>query len=256
MSILDYAPGSGPDDDRPGTSLFIALAAFIAYWVVTPAAYQIATGHTIVASSQPTSAPSTAIAPHDLVALSIAAPIVGLITLLVGNALWRRRAFDTLGLTSRRLRLAMVPAGIAIAIVLPGMFVVELLTEKFWNAIHYAHPSEHDLLRILGEEPSRFVRVAIAVSAIVLAPVFEEFFFRGMIQRTVRQIAGNHRWIAIVIASLAFTAVHGALWLAPPIFILSLALGYAYDRTGNLWVPIAVHAAFNATSLAMFLFFR
>ena len=42
----------------------------------------------------------------------------------------------------------------------------------------------------------------------------------------------------------------------PPIFILSMCLGYAYERTKNLWTSIIVHASFNAASVAMFLMFR
>ena len=99
------------------------------------------------------------------------------------------------------------------------------------------------------------MRAAIAVSAIVLAPLFEEFFFRGTLQRALRMMFGS-RWPAILIASLLFTAVHGAIWMAPSIFVLSLCLGYLYDRTGNLWVPMIVHGAFNATSIVAFLFFR
>jgi membrane protease YdiL (CAAX protease family) len=75
-----------------------------------------------------------------------------------------------------------------------------------------------------------------------------------MIQRASRMVM--NRWLAILIASFAFTLVHGALWLAPPIFLLSLCLGYAYDRTRNLWVSILIHASFNAASVAMFLFLR
>jgi len=64
------------------------------------------------------------------------------------------------------------------------------------------------------------------------------------------------RWVAILITSLAFAAVHGQLWLMPPIFFLSLCLGYAYERTGNLWVPMIVHACFNASSTVLFLLVR
>ena len=42
-------------------------------------------------------------------------------------------------------------------------------------------------------------------------------------------------------------------WMAPLIFVLSLCLGYAYERTGNLWVSIIIHAAFNTTSTVIFL---
>jgi len=63
-------------------------------------------------------------------------------------------------------------------------------------------------------------------------------------------------WVAIVVASIAFTLVHGHLWLMPPIFFLSLCLGVVYERTNNLWAPIFIHAAFNAASTALFLIGR
>ena len=60
------------------------------------------------------------------------------------------------------------------------------------------------------------------------------------------------RWAGIVIASLLFAAVHAG-WMAPPIFVLSLCVGYAYERTGNLWTAIVMHATFNITSTLIFL---
>ena len=59
-------------------------------------------------------------------------------------------------------------------------------------------------------------------------------------------------WAAIGLTSLLFALVHPA-WTWAPIFALSLCLGYAYERTGNLWVPIVIHAAFNSTQTALFL---
>jgi membrane protease YdiL (CAAX protease family) len=60
------------------------------------------------------------------------------------------------------------------------------------------------------------------------------------------------RWLAIVITSLLFSAVHPA-WTIPPIFVLSCCLGYAYERTANLWTVIVMHACFNLTSTLIFL---
>jgi membrane protease YdiL (CAAX protease family) len=62
------------------------------------------------------------------------------------------------------------------------------------------------------------------------------------------------RWIGVVVASLLFAAMH-APWTMPPIFVLSLCVGYAYERTGNLWVPMVMHAGFNVTSTLIFLRF-
>ena len=61
------------------------------------------------------------------------------------------------------------------------------------------------------------------------------------------------RWAAILATSFLFAIVH-PIWMAPAIFVLSIALGYAYERTGNLWVPILIHAAFNTSSTLVFLF--
>jgi membrane protease YdiL (CAAX protease family) len=34
-----------------------------------------------------------------------------------------------------------------------------------------------------------------------------------------------------------------------PLFLLSMCLGYIYQRTGNLWATITIHAAFNGVSV-------
>src|SRR5439155_2324949 len=60
------------------------------------------------------------------------------------------------------------------------------------------------------------------------------------------------RWLAVLITALLFTMVHPA-WMRPVIFILALCLGYGYERTGNLWVAILIHAAFNTASTVAFL---
>jgi membrane protease YdiL (CAAX protease family) len=58
--------------------------------------------------------------------------------------------------------------------------------------------------------------------------------------------------LAILVTSGLFALVHPA-WSWPPIFVLALALGFAYERTGNLWVPIVMHACFNGLMTSMFL---
>ena len=62
-------------------------------------------------------------------------------------------------------------------------------------------------------------------------------------------------WLAIVLTSVLFASVHSA-WSSPMIFFLSVCLGYAYERTGSLWTNVTIHAAFNATSTALYLLSR
>jgi membrane protease YdiL (CAAX protease family) len=66
--------------------------------------------------------------------------------------------------------------------------------------------------------------------------------------------ATREAWIAIVLTSLAFAIVHD-LWTWPPIFVLSLGLGWVYERTRNLWVPTVIHALFNGLSTAIYLYY-
>jgi membrane protease YdiL (CAAX protease family) len=61
-------------------------------------------------------------------------------------------------------------------------------------------------------------------------------------------------WLAIGITSLLFAGVHQP-WQFPPIFCLSLCLGLAYERTGNLWVPVVMHALFNGVMTTIYLWY-
>lgn len=58
--------------------------------------------------------------------------------------------------------------------------------------------------------------------------------------------------LAILATSLFFAWMHPG-WTRPPIFVLSIALGFAYERTSNLWVPITMHAVFNGLMTTMYL---
>ena len=66
------------------------------------------------------------------------------------------------------------------------------------------------------------------------------------------QPSARARWQAVLLTSLAFALFH-PLWMAPLIFVLAICLGYAYERTGNLWVTIAMHAIFNTCNTLIFL---
>jgi hypothetical protein len=58
--------------------------------------------------------------------------------------------------------------------------------------------------------------------------------------------------VAIVLASLAFASIHQPWTLQPPVFVLSLVLGWAYFRSGSIVVPMVAHAVFNATQFGLF----
>jgi membrane protease YdiL (CAAX protease family) len=95
----------------------------------------------------------------------------------------------------------------------------------------------------------------LAVGAIViLAPIAEEVFFRGVVFNALLRERGR-RW-AFIGSSALFAAIHLSLVALVPIFLLGLALAWVYDRTRNLLAPIAMHVVVNGASVLIALLIR
>jgi membrane protease YdiL (CAAX protease family) len=88
--------------------------------------------------------------------------------------------------------------------------------------------------------------------AVVLAPVAEEFIFRGMLFPFVKQLGFPK--LALFGTSFLFALVHADKAIFIPLFILALALTWLYEETDNLLAPIVTHSLFNAANLAVLYF--
>ncbi len=93
------------------------------------------------------------------------------------------------------------------------------------------------------------LRILVAVFAALIVPVFEELLFRGFFQTTLRTLSGSP-WAGIVLTSIFFAILHPPTHI-PALFMLSVGLGYAYERSGSLLRPILMHVFFNGLSVAM-----
>jgi len=150
-----------------------------------------------------------------------------------------------MGLSTRHWVFDGMRALLAYLIIMPPVIGVYMLSlELVPSEYHHVHT----LLRRLGELPGGW-RVAIIVSAGVLAPLSEEIFFRGLVQSMFRRY-GASPWGAIVVTSLIFGAIHMPNFQdVAPLVVLSLAMGYCYERTGRLLPSILIHAIFNCVML-------
>jgi len=90
--------------------------------------------------------------------------------------------------------------------------------------------------------------VLLVLSTVVLAPVAEEMFFRGLLFGALAPRLGV--LVSALISALIFGAVHGDPVLFPTLAALGFVNAIAYSVTANLWVPITIHAANNAVSTA------
>jgi membrane protease YdiL (CAAX protease family) len=106
----------------------------------------------------------------------------------------------------------------------------------------------HMELKLITESASLPLQVLVIFSAVVIAPAVEEMLFRGLVQTVFRSYLGRP-WLAIALTSAMFAIVHanGTHW--PALFILSMGLGYAYEKSGSLYRPIFMHALFNGITI-------
>jgi len=81
------------------------------------------------------------------------------------------------------------------------------------------------------------------LSTIVVAPLAEEWVFRGLVLRVLKN--GMPRPVAVLLCSAAFAALHGTVVWMLYTFVLGLLLCVLLECTHSLWACIACHAAFN-----------
>jgi membrane protease YdiL (CAAX protease family) len=248
QDCLKPAKVLGPDrweqDENPAILMILAGVGFLA-WAVASQALMAKNG--VGAASQPTTRPMEM---RDVWAGALA-QMIGFVTLIIGNLLIRKRGLATLGMGKPFN--AILPGLGSAMIALPLVFATGLLTQWFWILIHYEHPQKHEVLEILLKASAVEKWLPIA-SAVIVAPIFEETLFRGHIQTFFKrsfQNPGNETaaaWMSILISSAMFMVVHPA-WTYPPIFVLSVCMGYVYERTGNLWSTIVLHMIFNGAQV-------
>jgi membrane protease YdiL (CAAX protease family) len=95
----------------------------------------------------------------------------------------------------------------------------------------------------------------VVLAIVVLAPIAEEVFFRGVVFNALLREGGGRRW-AYLGSSALFAVIHLELIAILPLFLLGLALSWVYQRTRNLLAPIAMHATLNGIAVAVVLLDR
>lgn len=100
-----------------------------------------------------------------------------------------------------------------------------------------------------------------SINTVGMAPLLEEFLFRGLLQNWLKKWL--EKMVAIVLTSTVFALFHyhdsqrlGNIPIILSTFLLSLFLGAAYERRGSLFASILLHAFFNFLStILLFLYY-
>ena len=140
--------------------------------------------------------------------------------------------------------------GPAVGYVIAG-YLVFIGFAAGWSALLDLHESD-DVVKQLGADQSTIALVAVTILVCVVAPMAEEFFFRGYFFGALRNWRGV--WPAAIITGLFFGGIHAGS--APVGFLVPLAffgfiLCLIYDRTRSLYPCIALHCINNSIAFGV-----
>jgi membrane protease YdiL (CAAX protease family) len=155
---------------------------------------------------------------------------------------WR----NAFGLRGPDLKRSLLLAVGVLAITLPVVWLLQSFSCAALEKIGVPVENQRAVGVFLGIK-SFWFRACFGIFAVVIAPVAEEFVFRGMLYPFVKQF-GSPR-AALFGISAIFAAIHFDAGTLVPLFALALALTWLYEKTDNLLAPITAHSLFNATNL-------
>ncbi len=172
--------------------------------------------------------------------------MVGAILLLV-----RARGGGVAEELGLRFRPLDVPLGIALGVACQLLLVP--LVSNPWTALLGEDGAKlREPACRLAEKADDPVGVILLVLITVIgAPIVEELFFRGFVQRAA--VAQLGRWPGLLLTAGIFGLVHFQLLQFPALVAFGLVLGLLADRTGRLGPSILAHVAFNATTVTALL---
>jgi len=168
--------------------------------------------------------------------------------LLILIVVWRTfvRGFKGFGLGVRRLHIDLAQSVVVLFTLLPLVLAAIALTTYVGRRVDGPEfqIEQHGALDVLIKHPQVISRLLVVLLAVVAAPLVEEMLFRGILQSLLRSYI-DWPWLAVGVCSVLFAAVHVDIAHMPALFVLSLGIGYAYEKSGSLWQAIFVHAMFN-----------
>lgn len=143
---------------------------------------------------------------------------------------------------------ALLYGFMAACIFLPLGWMLQWLSAQAMVRFHL-EPHEQDVVQTLRASSTWLNQVSLGVVAIVLAPVVEESFFRGILYPGLKQTGFPQ--LALWGSALLFALMHFNVVTFVPLLLLAIVLTLLYEHTNNLLAPMVAHALFNTVNFAV-----
>ena len=144
----------------------------------------------------------------------------------------------------RPLITALRPALRVLLMVLPLVSLVGWLQGQIWGDPGGSNPLLDLVLR--SHDPTALA--CFGVTAVVLAPLFEETIFRGVLLPVAARELGAG-W-GVLLSAAVFAVAHLSLGELPPLFMLGLGLGWLRWSGGRLSSCVLMHALWNGLTFS------
>ena len=127
-----------------------------------------------------------------------------------------------------------------------------LLTSLIMNLIVENQAGSNPLLEIVLNNNNYFAFILLFITTTLIAPLFEEIIFRGVLLPVLTRDFG--KIIGILISSFVFALAHLSLNEFPPLFVLGIGLAATRLISGRLSSSVFMHSFWNGlTFLNLFL---
>lgn len=152
------------------------------------------------------------------------------------------------------LGLTRLPSWLDIGLAPAGFIIYMLATFALATVVTLVIPS-FDISQAqdtgFGNITQRYEYYLAFATLVVIAPLAEEILFRGYLYGKIRKYVPM--WLAMLLVSALFGAVHGQWNVGIDVFALSLVLCALREITGSIWAGILLHMMKNA--IAYYLLF-
>jgi membrane protease YdiL (CAAX protease family) len=240
--VMAKAPASGPPAiprGRVATWPYLALdLLWIGFIFLTFFSISIDSARMALEKSEVTIS-----APGLLQAIGFQVVLAGM---TLGVMVWRIRPLAWLGLRWPGWRWVFVIAPAGVAAMWRFSFYLDAAGFMEWIKSLGVEQIQ-DSVKLLQETRDPLVLSLMAGAAVLVAPLCEEIVFRGYFYPVAKKFVGP--WVAGTCSALVFAAAHGSLAPLLPLFYFGCLLVVAYELTGSLWAPIAIHFCYNSVTV-------
>ena len=179
---------------------------------------------------------------------SYAVGIIFDLAIAIWFGLWYRRAFylpsvEEKGTLKDRIRLAKNPALNVAALVLLALGFIYVVNFAYDLLTRFAPKLIMEYQSSISGQGFDKPSVVLFIYVVILAPIAEEFTFRGLIFEGMKK--ESNFWVANICQALIFASVHANLIQSAYTFVMALGLGYICEKSGNILLAIGYHMIFN-----------